>query len=39
VVAPVPEPTTWVMILTGFIGLGWLGLGRSRRSQVAGAAS
>ena len=36
---PVPEPTTWVMILTGFIGLGWLGLGRSRRSQVARAAS
>jgi hypothetical protein len=36
---PVPEPTTWVMILTGFIGLGWLGLGRSRGSQVAGAAS
>jgi hypothetical protein len=35
---PVPEPTTWVMILTGFIGLGWLGLGRSRRSQVARAA-
>ena len=21
---PVPEPTTWVTILTGFIGLGWL---------------
>lgn len=35
---PVPEPTTWVMILTGFIGLGWLGLGRSRQSQVARAA-
>jgi hypothetical protein len=36
---PVPEPTTWVMILAGFAGLGWLGLGRSRRSQVARAAS
>jgi hypothetical protein len=32
---PVPEPTTWVMILTGFIGLGWLGLRRSRGPQVS----
>ena len=32
---PVPEPTTWVMILTGFVGLGWLGLRRSRWPQVA----
>jgi hypothetical protein len=32
---PVPEPTSWVMILTGFIGLGWLGLRHSRRLEVA----
>ena len=36
---PVPEPATWLMILASFAGLGWLGLGRSRRSQVARAAS
>jgi PEP-CTERM motif len=35
---PVPEPSTWIMILAGFAGLGWLGLGRSRRSQAARAA-
>ena len=35
---PVPEPSTWIMILAGFAGLGWLGLGRSRRAQVARAA-
>jgi hypothetical protein len=35
--APVPEPATWVMILTAFAGLGWLGFGRTRR--VARAAS
>jgi hypothetical protein len=32
---PVPEPTTWIMMLTGFIGLGWLGLRRSRWPEVA----
>ena len=32
---PVPEPTTWVMMLAGFAGLGWLGLGHSRRHKVA----
>jgi hypothetical protein len=32
---PVPEPSTWVMILTGFAGLGCLGLRRSRGREVA----
>jgi hypothetical protein len=31
---PVPEPSTWAMILAGFAGLGWLGLRRSRKSVV-----
>lgn len=35
---PVPEPTIWVMILGGFIGLGWLSLRRSRWSGGAQAA-
>ena len=29
---PVPEPATWVMMLTAFAGLGALGLGRSRKA-------
>jgi hypothetical protein len=28
---PVPEPGTWVMMLTAFAGLGFLGLGRARK--------
>lgn len=32
---PVPEPSTWIMILAGFAGLGGLGLRRSRRPDVA----
>ncbi len=36
---PVPEPATWLMILAGFAGLGCLGLRRSRRPEVARAAS
>jgi hypothetical protein len=32
---PVPEPSTWLMILAGFAGLGGLGFRRSRRLQVA----
>ena len=35
----VPEPATWLMILAGFAGLGCLGLRRSRRLEVARAAS
>ena len=35
---PVPEPTTWLMILVGFAGLGCLSLRSSRRHQVARAA-
>jgi hypothetical protein len=36
---PVPELSIWVMILAGFAGLGWLGLGRSRRPETARAAA
>jgi hypothetical protein len=36
---PVPEPAAWLMILAGFAGLGCLGLRRSRRPEVARAAS
>jgi PEP-CTERM motif len=32
---PIPEPSTWLMILAGFAGLGGLGLRRSRRREVA----
>src|SRR3984957_1565113 len=32
---PVPEPATWLMILAGFVGLGWLGLRRPRWPEVA----
>jgi hypothetical protein len=35
---PVPEPATWIMMLAGFAGLGWLGLRGPRRSEVVRAA-
>jgi hypothetical protein len=35
---PIPELSTWVMILTGFAGLGGLGLRRTRRREVVRAA-
>ena len=35
---PIPELSTWVMILTGFAGLAGLGLRRTRRPEVARAA-
>ena len=35
---PIPEPSTWIMILAGFAGLGGLGLRRSRRPEIARAA-
>jgi hypothetical protein len=34
---PVPEPGTWVMMLTAFAGLGFLGLARSRKVVRAAA--
>jgi hypothetical protein len=36
-VAPVPEPSTWAMMLLGFAGLGYAGY--RRRHKLAGAAS
>jgi hypothetical protein len=36
---PVPEPETWVMMLTAFAGLGAVGLRRSRRRETACAVS
>jgi hypothetical protein len=36
-VSPIPEPSTWVMLLLGFVGLGWAGY-RQRR-KLAGALS
>jgi hypothetical protein len=35
---PVPEPATWLMILTGFVGLGCFRLRCSRRPEAAAAA-
>ena len=33
----VPEPSTWAMMLAGFIGLGFAALGRSRKGRIASA--
>jgi PEP-CTERM motif len=37
--APVPEPSTWAMMLVGFAVLGFAAYGRSRRESVASAAA
>jgi len=36
---PIPEPATWIMILTGFAGLGWLGMLGGRKREGARATS
>ena len=36
-VAPAPEPSTWVMMVAGFAGLGWLGFSRRRSIRSAAA--
>jgi hypothetical protein len=36
-VAPVPEPSTWAMMISGFAGLGWLGYSRRRAIRSAAA--
>ena len=33
-VAVIPEPATWAMMLTGFAGLGFVGYGRKRRGRA-----
>jgi hypothetical protein len=33
--APVPEPSTWAMMLAGFAGLGWLAHARRRKTLPA----
>ena len=35
--SPVPEPSTWAMMIAGFAGLGWLGF--SRRRAIGSAAA
>jgi hypothetical protein len=35
--APVPEPSTWAMMLLGFAGLGFLGYRHTRKGQAAAA--
>ena len=32
--APIPEPSTWAMLLLGFGGLGWVGYRASRRTAL-----
>jgi PEP-CTERM motif len=33
--APVPEPSTWAMLLLGFVGLGYVGYRRAREPRAA----
>jgi hypothetical protein len=35
-IASVPEPSTWAMMLLGFVGLGYAGYRRARAGQLAG---
>lgn len=34
-VSPVPEPSTWIMMIAGFIGLGYVGFRRARGRPIA----
>lgn len=38
-VAPVPEPSTWAMMLIGFAGIGYAGYRSARKRSVAAAAA
>jgi len=33
--APIPEPSTWAMMLLGFVGLGYAGYRQTRKDQAA----
>jgi hypothetical protein len=35
VIAPVPEPSTWAMMILGFAGIGFMAYRRSRKSTMA----
>jgi PEP-CTERM motif len=36
-ITTVPEPSTWAMMLAGFVGLGFAALGRGRKARIASA--